>query len=124
VIPAYNEEARLPHTIEVIDLFLRGAGYDAEILVVNDGSTDNTCERIAELRTSIRSLRLLSYGDNRGKGYAVKTGVLAAARPAILFTDADLSTPIEELARLWTWYEKGCDVVLLGIWGLRGPERK
>ncbi|MGH9365875.1 MAG: dolichyl-phosphate beta-glucosyltransferase [Thermoanaerobaculia bacterium] len=112
VIPAYNEEARLPRTLETIDRFLRGAGYQAEILVVDDGSTDRTRESIAELEGTIRSLRLLSYAKNRGKGYAVMTGVLAATAPVVLFSDADLSTPIEELDRLWTRYESGYDVVI------------
>ena len=112
VIPAYNEEARLPRTLEGVDRFLRGAGYDAEILVVDDGSTDRTRQRVAELESTISSLRLLSYGENRGKGYAVRTGVLAASASAVLFSDADLSTPIEELDRLWARYESGCDVVI------------
>jgi len=112
VIPAYNEEKRLPRTLRAIDQYLAAEGYDAEILVVDDGSTDRTRDRVAELRTSIRSLRLLSYGKNRGKGYAVKIGILAAAQPAVLFSDADLSTPIEEVARLWARYEEGFDVVI------------
>lgn len=112
VIPAYNEEARLPRTLEAIDRFLRGSGYGAEILVVDDGSTDRTRESVSELEGTIRSLRLLSYAKNRGKGYAVKTGVLAATAPVVLVSDADLSTPIEELDRLWARYEEGCDVVI------------
>jgi dolichyl-phosphate beta-glucosyltransferase len=112
VIPAYNEEGRLPKTLEEIDAFLRERGYDAEILVVDDGSRDRTLERAREMTATIPSLRVLTYGRNRGKGYAVKTGVLAASRPAVLFSDADHSTPIADIDRLWAAYDRGCDVVV------------
>ena len=112
VIPAYNEAKRLPNTLLEVDAFLRRQGYDSEIIVVDDGSRDGTLDRVRELAGSIPSIRVLTYGGNRGKGFAVKTGVLAASREAVLFTDADLSTPIADVERLWTFYDRGADVVI------------
>jgi dolichyl-phosphate beta-glucosyltransferase len=112
VIPAYNEESRLPPTIKEIHRFLVHRSYDAEILVVDDGSRDRTRAVAKEAEAVCPSLRVLGYPKNRGKGFAVKTGVLAATRDAILFSDADLSTPIEELDRLWSWMDRGYDVVV------------
>ncbi len=94
VIPAYNEEDRLGASLPLIEAYVRDRGLDAEILVVDDGSTDGTA--------SIASTygRALKQPENRGKGAAVRRGVLEAAGRWVLFTDADLSTPIEEHAKL------------------------
>lgn len=99
VIPAYNEEERLDANLPRIDDYLRERELDAEIVVVDDGSSDATA-RIAGSFLSGRRGRVLPTPDNRGKGHAVRSGVLAAAGRWILITDADLSTPIEEHAKL------------------------
>jgi dolichyl-phosphate beta-glucosyltransferase len=112
VIPAYNEEARIEPTLRTIHEFLMSRNYDGEILVVDDGSKDGTVELVKGLRESIPLLRILSYGCNRGPGHAVRTGILGAAREAILYTDADLSTPIEDVDRLWPWLDEGYDIVI------------
>lgn len=98
VIPAFNEEQRLPHTLERITDWLGGKSWDhTEILVVDDGSRDQT----AKLAESYgHGVRLLSNPGNRGKGYAVRHGMLEAAGQWVLYTDADLSAPIEDFDRL------------------------
>src|SRR6185295_1319333 len=111
VIPSYNEENRLPSTVKEIHSFLVSRGYAAEILVVDDGSVDRTRAVAETLQASNPLLRVLGYPRNMGKGFAVKTGMLAATREAVLFSDADLSTPIEELDRLWPFFDRGFDVV-------------
>jgi glycosyltransferase involved in cell wall biosynthesis len=114
VIPAYNEEARVGRTLERVAAWLAGRNYAAEILVVDDGSADGTRE-VAEraMANSPVPFRLLALPANRGKGAAVREGVLAARGEFILFSDADLSTPIEEADRLLARQrEAGADVVL------------
>jgi dolichyl-phosphate beta-glucosyltransferase len=112
VIPAYNEAVRLSPTILAIHQFLVDRNYDGEILVVDDGSRDGTRQEIEKFQRSLPMLRILGYDKNRGKGFAVRTGMLAATREAILFSDADLSTPIREIDRLWPWFDSGYDVVI------------
>jgi len=100
VIPAFNEEQRLGPTIEELAAFLDGHGWAYEILVVDDGSTDGTvalAHRIAALRPAVR---VLATAPNRGKGHAVRVGMLAAKGAFVLMTDADGSTPASELPRL------------------------
>ena len=101
VIPAYNEERRLPSTLNVILAWLDTSSYqDAEVLIVDDGSTDATAA-IVENRAAIEPrLRLLRNPGNRGKGYAVRHGMLEAQGDWILSSDADLSAPIDELPKL------------------------
>jgi dolichyl-phosphate beta-glucosyltransferase len=110
VIPAYNESARLPRTLGRLDAYLRVAHPDHEILVVDDGSTDATAAvaRAAGLRT----LSVIDYAPNRGKGHAVRRGMLAARGTRRLMTDADLSTPIEDLERLERALDGGADVAI------------
>jgi dolichyl-phosphate beta-glucosyltransferase len=108
VIPAYNEAARLPRTIEKVERFL--AGRPHEIVVVDDGSTDGTVE--AARAAARGGLVVLTNEGNRGKGYAVRRGMLAASAPRRLMSDADLSTPIEELARLESFLDRGYDVAI------------
>ena len=112
VIPAYNEEQRLPRTLERIHRYVCDRGHDAEILVVDDGSRDRTREVVQALQRDMPGLRLLGGRTNHGKGHVVREGILAARREAVLFSDADLSTPIEELDRLWPWYDRGFPVVI------------
>jgi dolichyl-phosphate beta-glucosyltransferase len=93
IIPAYNEELRLPKTLERIGAYVTSRPFDAEIIVVDDGSTDTTARIVEELRARIPNLRLVSNGVNRGKGYSVRHGMLEARGEIALFTDADLSAP-------------------------------
>lgn len=110
VIPAFNEAERLPRALERVRSFLDARGIAYELLVVDDGSGDLTAARARE--AGGERLTLLSNGANRGKGYSVRRGMLAARAPRRLMTDADLSTPIEELDRLWTAMDSGYDVVI------------
>ena len=112
IIPAYNEERRLPPTLDRISAFLDVAGYDGEIVVVDDGSRDRTPHVLAEASRAHPRLRIVRHEFNTGKGFAVRRGVLAATREAILISDADLSTPIEEVERLWSWYDRGFDAII------------
>ena len=100
IIPAYNEESRLPGTLERVDAYLRSLRLSAEVIVVDDGSRDATAAVAGYFRVRIPSLRVVTNGVNRGKGYSVKHGMLEARGRLVLFTDADLSAPIEEADKL------------------------
>jgi dolichyl-phosphate beta-glucosyltransferase len=100
VIPAYNEDRRLPKTLDCIFAYLQARPYRSEIIIVDDGSSDRTPEIVSASRQKYPGLRLLSNTGNRGKGYSVRHGMLAARGEIALFTDADLSTPIEEADKL------------------------
>lgn len=101
-MPAYNEQARLPETLRKIEEYLAGHVWAfQEILVVDDGSRDNTAGVAGEFATRNPSVRILRNPGNRGKGYSVRHGMLEARGEWCLFTDADLSSPIEELEKLW-----------------------
>lgn len=101
IIPAFNEEKRLPRTLERIDNYLKARGLHAEVIVVDDGSTDGTARLVSESQQKYPELKLLSNGKNRGKGYSVRHGMLEAQGAIALFTDADLSAPIEEADHLF-----------------------
>ena len=100
IIPAFNEEERLSRTLDRIQEYLAQKRIDAEVIVVDDGSTDGTAKLVEERRARMPGLRLVSNGRNRGKGYSVRHGMLEARGRVALFTDADLSTPMEETERL------------------------
>ena len=100
VIPAFNEEFRLPATLERVAAYLKACGRDAEVLVVDDGSKDRTAAVAESFRNKIPTLRVVPNGVNRGKGYSVRHGVQEARGRIVLFTDADLSAPIEEADKL------------------------
>jgi dolichyl-phosphate beta-glucosyltransferase len=112
VIPAYNEELRLPSTFEAMHKFLAESGLNFEIIVVNDGSKDGTVRVVQDLARHNEEVRLLSYEVNKGKGYAVKTGVLSAKGNLILIDDADGSSPIEEFMRLKVAIDNGADIAI------------
>ena len=103
VIPAYDEEKRLPGTLERVTGYLKGGTWKfSEVLVVDDGSRDGTVRVAEEFRARVPSVRVLRNPGNQGKGYSVRHGMMEAKGEWMLFTDADLSTPIEELEKLWT----------------------
>jgi dolichyl-phosphate beta-glucosyltransferase len=112
VIPAYNEEKRLPKTLKEIDRYLSKQLYDYEILVVNDGSTDKTTQIVENLKSEIPNLKLIDNKINQGKGAVVKQGMLEAKGDFRIFTDADNSTPIEEIEKMWPYFKEGYDIVI------------
>lgn len=100
IIPSFNEEKRLPSTLERIASYVKSSGRKTEVIVVDDGSTDRTREVADSFRGRIENLRVVPNGVNRGKGYSVRHGSLEASGEIVLFTDADLSAPIEEADKL------------------------
>jgi len=112
IIPAYNEENRLPKTLRAIDEYLRRQNYGYEILVVSDGSTDRTVEVVKELTQEIKNLRIIEEKENHGKGYVVRKGMLEAKGEYRVFSDADNSTSIDHVERMWPEFEKGFQVVI------------
>jgi glycosyltransferase involved in cell wall biosynthesis len=116
VIPAYNESSRIEGTLERVLTCVQEKHWDAEILVVNDGSTDATAEIVQRWMGRYDRLHLVMNPGNRGKGYSVRNGVLQAAGEIILFTDADLSAPIEEAEPLMAAIEAGADVAIGSRW--------
>ena len=112
VIPAYNEEHIIEGTIRSIAGYLASLGLSHEIVVIDDGSADSTSSIVRNLSAEINTLRLCSYTPNKGKGNAVRTGMLFAEGERILFTDADNSTPIEELPAFISALESGCEVAI------------
>ncbi len=112
VIPAFNEEQKIGETLSKIELYLIEQDYSYEIIVIDDGSVDNTVELVKNFTAYNHSLRLLRNEGNKGKGFSVKRGILEARGEYILFSDADLSTPIEEIEKLIPWFGKGYDIVI------------
>lgn len=112
VIPAYNEEKRLPKTLAEIDEYLKKQDYESEILVVSDGSKDKTAEVVGGLSSVITNLRLIDNKVNKGKGYCVRQGILEAKGDYRLFTDADNSTSIDQVEKMWPEFEKGYGIVI------------
>lgn len=111
IIPAYNEEARIGASLENIIQYLKAQSYSAEIILADDGSKDQT---VSIAQNILRSFphQILAAPANAGKGDAVRRGILAANGAYLLFTDADLSTPIEEVARFLQIHATGADLVI------------
>lgn len=112
IIPAYNEARRLGRTLERIRDYTTGVGIACELVVVDDGSRDATTDVARRFNPGPLAIRLLRNDANRGKGYSVRRGMLAATGELLLLCDADLSAPIEEIERLLPWIERGCDVAI------------
>ncbi|HEV3233071.1 MAG TPA: dolichyl-phosphate beta-glucosyltransferase [Candidatus Dormibacteraeota bacterium] len=112
VIPAFNEERRLPPSLRQIEAYLRASDRHSELIVVDDGSSDGTAEAVDGLIRDGLRLHLLRHQNNQGKGAAVRTGIMAATGRLVLFTDADLSTPIADLERLVQALDAGADVAI------------
>jgi glycosyltransferase involved in cell wall biosynthesis len=116
VIPAYNESARLPATLATVLAYVHAQGWNAEVIVVNDGSRDNTADIVREFAAKDSILRLVENPGNRGKGYSVRNGMLSARGRVVLFSDADLSSPIEEAPKLFQALEQGADIAIGSRW--------
>ncbi|HWF06426.1 MAG TPA: dolichyl-phosphate beta-glucosyltransferase [Candidatus Angelobacter sp.] len=116
VIPAYNERKRIGSTLEQVLEHLRAQKWNAEIVVVNDGSRDETASFVQSFATEHPRVRLIENPGNQGKGYAVRNGMLNARGQVLLFTDADMSSPITEAAKLFTALENGADVAIGSRW--------
>ncbi|HXG23504.1 MAG TPA: dolichyl-phosphate beta-glucosyltransferase [Chthonomonadales bacterium] len=112
VVPAFNEEARIGASLKKMLAYFDGRGYEYDILVVDDGSTDGTREIVEAAIQEHPNLRILHYDGNRGKGYAVRYGMLQATGNFVLFSDADLATPIEEEQKLFDAIRQGADIAI------------
>jgi len=112
IVPAYNEEKRLPGTLREIDKYLKKQNYESEIIIVSDGSKDRTVGVAKNLMSEIKNLRVIEFKENQGKGFGVKEGMLGALGNFRLFTDADNSTPINQIEKIWPEFEKGFDIVI------------
>lgn len=124
IVPAFNEGKRLGSTLEKIRSYFQDKSYDYEVIVVDDGSVDDTV-LIAEdsLLSGEAKLKVIKNDGNKGKGYSVRQGIRASKGELILFTDADLSTPIEEISKLESYVSGGFDIAI-GSRSIKGSEVK
>lgn len=120
IIPAYNEAARILPSLRRLDEYLHDHFRGFELIVVNDGSSDNTEDVVVRAKKEIPSINYSGYKENRGKGYAIRQGVALSKGDMILLSDADLSTPVEEVEKLLAPYDEGCHVVI----GSRGLDAR
>ncbi len=111
IIPVYNEEKRIGASLDKLLAYLSRQNWSREIVLVDDGSRDGGIELARTRLGGNEEFQVVSYGGNRGKGYALKQGMLASRGRYVLFTDADLSTPVEELDKMLPWFEQGFDIV-------------
>ena len=116
VIPAYNESARIGPTLERVLECVHSHRWNAEVLVVNDGSSDNTAAIISDFASKDPVVRLINNPTNRGKGYSVRNGMLQASGRIVMFTDADLSSPMEEAELLFAAIRQGADIAIGSRW--------
>jgi dolichyl-phosphate beta-glucosyltransferase len=117
VIPAYNERLRIIATLDAVVVCVRGQNWDAEVIVVNDGSSDETADLVRDFARQAPEVHLMENPSNRGKGYSVRNGLLHARGDVVMFTDADLSAPIDEAERLFAAIEvDGADIAIGSRW--------
>ena len=116
VLPAYNERDRIAGTLDRILAHATERGWEAEVIVVNDGSSDDTAEILLQYARKHPALRLLENPGNRGKGYSVRNGMLHARGDILLFSDADLSSPIAEADKLFAAIAQGADIAIGSRW--------
>ncbi len=116
VIPAFNEQARIGATLDKVLTCVKAHDWSAEVLVVNDGSRDRTAAIVQSMVAQHANLRLIENPGNRGKGYAVRNGILQARGAIVMFTDADLSAPMDEAELLFTALANGADVAIGSRW--------
>jgi dolichyl-phosphate beta-glucosyltransferase len=116
IIPAYNEGARLGSTLARVLTYISTRGWDAEVVVVNDGSRDQTADLVRASAQTHPELRLIENPGNRGKGYSVRNGMLNARGEVLVFSDADLSSPIEEANKLFAAIDAGSDIAIGSRW--------
>lgn len=116
IIPAYNERERITSTLDKVLAYIASERWRAEIVVVNDGSRDDTAEIVKQYAQSNPAVRLIENPGNRGKGYSVRNGVLHALGDVLLFTDADLSSPIYEATKLFNAIDNGADLAIGSRW--------
>ncbi len=114
VIPAWNERERLPGTLQTVTSYLARQEYSAEVIVVDDGSTDGTPDVVRAFidQHGVEPAVRLIENDHRGKGYAVRTGVLSGQGRYVLFIDADLATPVSEIGKMIGALEAGADIAI------------
>jgi dolichyl-phosphate beta-glucosyltransferase len=112
VIPMYNEAVRFPKAAPRLLAYLQAQPYSYEIVAVSDGSMDDTVAVAQAALAAAPTVRVIANQPNRGKGHALRTGMTAAQGDFVLFTDADLSTPPEELDKFWPWLDQGYEVVI------------
>jgi dolichyl-phosphate beta-glucosyltransferase len=122
IIPAYNESARISNALTEVVSCVRERAWHAEILVVNDGSTDRTVDIVQEFSQKNPEVRLLDNFRNRGKGYSVRNGMLHAVGDMVMFTDADLSAPMQEAELLFDALRDGADIAIGSRWLERGRQ--
>src|SRR3989344_5507330 len=115
IIPAYNEAHRITDTLISIRNYLSKQSYDWEVLVVSDGSKDNTAEVVKHFVLQDSRIKFLDNKKNHGKGYVVKQGMLEANGDYRLFTDADNSTAIDHLEKFWPYFKEGYDIIIGSI---------
>lgn len=112
VVPAYNEANRIPPSLDRIVSYMQERHPDYEVLVVDDGSSDGTGDAVRRRFEGNPRVEVLDYGANRGKGYAVRHGMSRSTGDLVVFSDADLSTPIEEIEKMLPLMERGYDIVI------------
>ena len=112
VVPAYNEEERLPRTLARLHEYYETQPYPFDVIVVSDGSQDRTAEIVREFAKVYPHFAIVEYQPNRGKGYAVRKGMLEAGGDLVLFCDADLATPQEETEKLLEHIKAGANVAI------------